>query len=67
MKIQKIVNRELRKVRKWLEANKLALNIEKTNFIIFRSQQRIITDNINLKIGKKRSSKSHVSVFWVCC
>ena len=54
MNIQKIVNRELQKVRKWLEANRLALNIEKTNFVIFRSQQRIITDHITLKIGKKK-------------
>ena len=52
MNIQKIVNRELRKVRKWLEANRLALNIEKTNFVIFHSQQQIITDRITLKIGK---------------
>ena len=43
LNIQKIVNRELRKVRKWLEANRLALNIDKTNFVIFHSQQRIIT------------------------
>ena len=28
--IQKVVNQELRKVRKWLEANRPALNIEKT-------------------------------------
>ena len=28
--LQKIVKRELRKVRKWLEANRLALNIGKT-------------------------------------
>ena len=54
MNIQKIVNRELRKVRKWLEANRPALNIEKTNFVIFRSQQRIITDRIILKIGKRK-------------
>ena len=33
--IQKTVNKELRKVRKWLEANRLALNIDKTNFVIF--------------------------------
>ena len=32
--MQKILNRELRKVQKWLEANRLALNIEKTNFVL---------------------------------
>ena len=54
---------ELRKVCKWLEANRLVLNIEKINFGIFHSQQRIITDHIVLEIGEKRSNKSTVSVF----
>ena len=51
--MQKVVNRELRKVRKWLEANRLALNIDKTNFIIFHSPQHKLTDHIVLKIGNK--------------
>ena len=38
LEIQKVVNRELRKVQKWLEANRLLLNIDKTNFVIFHSQ-----------------------------
>ena len=38
-KIEKVVNRELRKVKKWLKANKLALNVDKANFVIFHSQQ----------------------------
>ena len=52
--IQKILNRELRKVRKWLEANRLALNIEKTNFVLFHSSQRKLTQTIVLKIGKNK-------------
>ena len=31
------MNWELRHVKKWLEANKLALNIENTNYVIFLS------------------------------
>ena len=52
--MQKVVNRELRKVRKWLEANRLALNIDKTNFIIFHSPQHKLTDHIVSKIGNKK-------------
>ena len=33
--LQKVINKELRHVKKWLDANKLALNVEKTNFVIF--------------------------------
>ena len=52
--MQKLVNRELRKVRKWLEANRLALNIDKTYFIIFHSPQHKLTDHVVLKIGNKK-------------
>ena len=53
LQIQKVVNRELQKVRKYLEANRLALNIDKTNFIIFHSQQLKITNHIVLRFGRK--------------
>ena len=35
--LQKTVNKELRKIKKWLDANRLALNITKTNYVIFHS------------------------------
>ena len=54
LSVQKIVNRELRKVRKWLEANRLALNIEKTNFVSFHSNKRKVTLPIFLKIGRRK-------------
>ena len=47
------MNRELRKVRKWLDANHLALNIDKSNIVIFHSLQKKIVDHVVLKIGKK--------------
>ena len=52
--LQKVMNREFRKVRKWLGANLPALNIDKTNFVIFHSPQKIILDPVILKIGKKK-------------
>ena len=52
--IQKTVNKELRKVRKWLEANRLALSIDKTNFVIFHSPQNIPNDQVIIKFGRKK-------------
>ena len=52
--IRKSLNRELRQLRKWSEANRLALNIDKTNFVMFRSSQRKLTQTIVLKIGKNK-------------
>ena len=61
--IQKVVNRELRKVKKWLEANRLALSIDKTNFVIFHSHQRKITDNIVVRFGQKSiKQESYVKI-----
>ena len=48
------MNRELRHVKKWLEANKLAINIEKTNFVVFHSPSKKLTEPIILKCGRKK-------------
>ena len=49
----RIVNKELRSVKKWLDANKLSLNIDKTNYIIFHSPSVNIPSDAVIKIGKK--------------
>ena len=41
--LQKVMNRELKYVKKWLDDNKLALNIEKNNFVLFHSAVKNIT------------------------
>ena len=51
------MNRELKKVKKWLDVNQLALNIEKTNFVIFLSPQRKIEENIVIKFMRKNISR----------
>ena len=51
--LQKVVNRELRKVRKWLDANRLSLNISKTNYAIFHSPSRRIDEFIRIKLGSQ--------------
>ena len=65
--IQKVVNQKLRKIRKWLEANWLALNIEKkNNFVFFHSTQHKLTHHIYSKIShKKIKQKTLVQLFWV--
>ena len=51
--LQKVVNRELRKVKKWLDANRLSLNIPKTNFVIFHSKPKNLNEPIRIKFGSK--------------
>ena len=51
--LEKVVNKKLKHVKKWLDANKLALNTEKTNFIIFHSPQHSLDRTVSIKIGKE--------------
>ena len=44
--LQKVVNRELKKVKKRLDANRLSLNISKINYIIFHSHSKRILKRI---------------------
>ena len=53
IKLRDKINKELLKVKSWLEINKLALNIEKTSFVIFHSSRKKLTDDIQIKFGKK--------------
>ena len=47
------LNRDLISVNQWLCANKLSLNIDKSNFVIFRPPQKKVNYNIKLKIDNK--------------
>ena len=51
--LQITVNKDLKKVSKWLHANRLALNNDKTNFTIFQSVGKLIPYTPIIKINKK--------------
>ena len=59
--LQKTVNRELRKVRKWLEANRLSSNIAKTNHVIFHSLQKELMNLFTSNMGTSLLSMSIAS------
>ena len=65
--LQKTMNKHLRYVKKWLDANKLALNLDKTNFVLFHSPQVSITELIRLQFGKNKYIKKTMSNFLVFC
>ena len=52
------VNRELKKVKLWLDSNKLALNISKTNYVLFHSPRKELANDLNIKIGKQNIQKT---------
>ena len=48
------MNHELKKVKKWLDANKLALNIDKTNFVVFHPPPIKIPEPVTIRFGRKK-------------
>lgn len=50
--LELIINTELKHVHNWLCANKLSLNIDKSNFVIFRPPQKKIASNFDVSINQ---------------
>jgi len=50
--LQRVLNRELKKLSLWLNANRLALNISKTNFVIFAAKNKPL-QNVTLLLNKR--------------
>ena len=44
------MNNELQKLNSWLSANKLTLNIKKSNFVLFQPYQKKVTSKIDIRI-----------------
>ena len=38
----------------WLSANKISLNVEKTELVIFKSSRKVLMDEIKIKLSGKR-------------
>ena len=51
--LEKTMNKELRKVDKWLTTNRLALNVDKSHFVLFHSSSNIPHRKIRIKIRNK--------------
>ena len=51
--IENVYNQELENVSKWLVANKLSLNVSKSNMILFRPKNSKKLNNINIKINNE--------------
>ena len=53
VELEKTMNKELKLLSLWLNVNRLALNIGKTNFIIFRGFRKPLNHNVTLLMNKK--------------
>ena len=60
------MNKDLRSLSKWLNANKISLNITKTEVLIFKRKSRVFGTDLNLKLcGKKLFTSKSVKYLGV--
>ena len=61
LELEKTMNNELKQLSLWLNVNRLALNIGKTNFVIFRGYRKPSNHNVTLLMNKKAiEQKSYI-------
>ena len=53
-KLNKLVNYDLKNLLYWLNANKISLNVKKTELVIFKSKRKQFDGEIKLKLSCKR-------------
>ena len=53
-RLNKHVNLDLKNLTYWLNANKIALNVEKTELVIFKHQRKKLDSPTKIKINRKR-------------
>ena len=65
--INRKINFDLKNIVMWLRANKMLLNADKTELVLFRSKNRNINRNMNFKINgqkiKMLSKTKYLSLF----
>ena len=52
--LNKLVNHDMKQLNNWLSANKISLNVEKTELVIFKSRRKVLSDKIKFKLTGKR-------------
>ena len=53
-KLNKLVNYDLKNLLYWLNANKISLNVKKTELVVFKSKRKQFDGEIKLKLSHKR-------------
>ena len=53
-KINKFVNSDLKNLANWLNANKISLNVKKTEMVIFKSTRKKFNDILKINLSGKR-------------
>ena len=65
--LTKTINKELSKVKSWLDCNKLVHNIDKTNLSFFIHTGKNYLTQLTLNLARKTFQGVNMSSFWEFC
>ena len=54
-KLNKFVNRGMKNLVQWLNANKISMNVQKSEIVIFNHQREKLDGDIKIKLSRKNS------------
>ena len=63
-KLNKLVNADLKHLVNWLNANKISLNVKKTEMVIFKSKQKKLEGDLKIKLCGKRLYPTESVKYW---
>ena len=61
--LENVLNNELLNTVVWLRCNKLLINVQKTNYVVFRPSQRKVIHSFSLSFGGQPLTQSNVTKF----
>ena len=64
-KLIRVINAELEKIHVWFSANRLSLNVAKTNYMFF--EKRKLTVAISIKMNNEVINIVSVAIYYVLC
>ena len=56
-RLNKYVNPDMKNLTDWLNANKISLNVQKTEFVIFKHQRKKLEGDITIKLASDIANK----------
>ena len=54
-KLNKFVNRGMKNLVQWLNANKISMNVQKSEIVLFNHQREKLDGDIKIKLSRKNS------------
>ena len=64
-KLSKVVNADVKRLVNWLNANKISLNVKKTEMVIFKSKQKKFEGDLKIKLSDKSYIQLKALNTWV--